>query len=115
MRLCRKGNRTGLIAIVVLVAALVPVSPARAVDLFEIFVTPTDGSGVPDLVVGGWELPELLEDLINAQNDFASYDGVAFSADIAFAGIANAINVTVDPATQTATLTFTVLGADAQT
>jgi hypothetical protein len=115
MRLRRKGNRTGLIAIVALVAAWLPVSPARAVDLFEIFVTPTDGSGVPDLTVGGWELPELLEDLVNAQGAFASFSGAAFSADIAFAGIANAINVTVDPATQTATLTFTVLGADAQT
>jgi hypothetical protein len=115
MRQRRKGNRRGLIAIVVLIATLLPAAPARAVDLFEIFVTNTDGSGIPDLVVGGWELPELLEDLIQAQGAFASFDGAAFSADITFAGIPNAINVTVDPATQTATLTFTLLGPGAQT
>ncbi|MHC5007539.1 MAG: hypothetical protein ACYTGF_09310 [Planctomycetota bacterium] len=116
MRRRRKGDRRGLIKIVVLIAAvLLPAPKAHAIDLFEIFVVNTDGSGVPDLTVGGWELPELLEDLVNAQGAFASFAGVAFSADISFAGVANAINITVDPATQTATLTFTALGVGAQT
>jgi hypothetical protein len=115
MRRRRKGDRRGLITIVVLIATLLPAAPARAVDLFEIFVTNTDGSGIPDLVVGGWELPELLEDLIQAQGAFASFSGAAFSADITFAGIPNAINITVDPATQTATLTLTLLGPGAPT
>jgi hypothetical protein len=105
-----------VIRLIVLAAALLlPAQEARAVDLFEIFVVNTDGSGVPDLTVGGWELPELLEDLIQAQDDFASFAGVAFSADITFMGVQNAINITVDPATQTATLTFTALGAGAPT
>jgi len=116
MRRRRKGDRRGLITIVVLAAALLlPAPKAAAVDLFEIFVTNTDGSGIPDLTVGGWELPELLEDLINAQGAFASFSGAAFSADITFAGIPNAINITVDPATQIATLTLTLLGPGAQT
>ncbi|MHC4141853.1 MAG: hypothetical protein ACYSUF_08260 [Planctomycetota bacterium] len=116
MRRRRKGDRRGLTTIVVLVAALLlPAPKAAAVDLFEIFVVNTDGSGIPDLTVGGWELPELLEDLINAQGAFASFSGAAFSADITFAGIPNAINITVDPATQTATLTLTLLGPGAQT
>jgi hypothetical protein len=101
--------------LVVVAAALLPTAPARALDLFEIFVTNTDGSGIPDLVVGGSSFPDLIEDLINAQGDFAAYAGAAFSADVTFLGVPNAINVTVDPATQTATLTFTALGAGAQT
>jgi hypothetical protein len=101
--------------LVVVAALLLPAAPARAFDLFEIFVTNTDGSGIPDLVVGGSDLPQLLEDLVNAQGAFAAYAGAAFSADITFLGIPNAINITVDPATQTGTLTFTALGAGAQT
>jgi hypothetical protein len=100
--------------VVIIAALLLPVTAAHG-DLFEIFVTNTDGSGIPDLQVGGFELPELLEDLINGQDAFAAFAGAAFSADITFAGIENAINVTVDPATQTATITFTILGAGAQT
>jgi hypothetical protein len=94
---------------------LLPAASARAVDLFEVRVTNTDGSGIPDLVVGGSSFPDLVEDLVNAQGDFAPFAGAAFSADVTFLGVPNAINITVDPATQTATLTFTALGAGAQT
>ena len=100
--------------LVILAAVLVPTHRADA-DLWEILVTNTDGSGVPDLLVTGSSLPNLLDNLINASADFQSFSGVALSADISFAGIANVINVTVDPATMTGTLTFTILGASAQT
>ncbi len=99
----------------VLAALLVPTPTAPAAELWEILVTNTDGSGIPDLLVGGSSLPDLINNLVNAQGAFASFSGAAFSADISFAGIANAINVTVDPSTQTATITFTILGAAAQT
>ena len=99
----------------VLAALLVPAPTAQAVDLWEILVTNTDGSGIPDLLVGGSSLPDLINELVNAQGAFASFSGAAFSANITFAGVPNAINITVDPSTQTATITFTVLGAAAQT
>ena len=102
-------------AMVVVLALLVPVAPVRGDELFEVFVTATDLSGTPDLLVGGSSFPDLLNDLINAQGAFASFAGVAFSADVTFAGIANAINVTVDPMTGDATLTFTILGPGAPT
>jgi hypothetical protein len=101
--------------LVAVAALLLPAAPARAIDLFEILVTNTDGSGIPDLLVGGSSLPDLLDDLINAQGEFAPFAGAAFSADVTFLGVPDAINITVDPATQTATLTFTALGAGAQT
>ncbi len=116
MRYRPARRRAGLRRLLVVLAALlVPTPTARAVDLWEILVTNTDGSGIPDLLVGGSSLPDLLSELVNAQGAFASFSGTAFSADISFAGIANVINVTVDPGTQTATITFTILGAGAQT
>ncbi len=98
--------------LVILAAVLVPASGARA-DLWEVLVTDPDMI-LPDLLVGSSSLPDLLENLINAQGQFAIYAGEAFSADITFAGIPNAINVTFDGA-GTATFTFTLLGAAAQT
>ncbi|MHC4414482.1 MAG: hypothetical protein ACYS0G_04280 [Planctomycetota bacterium] len=116
MKSSRTAVRARSIGLALLLVALaLPAAPARAGDLFEILVTATDGSPTPDLLVGGFELPELLNDLVNAQGAFASFDGVAFSADITFAGVPDAINITVDPVTETATLTFTILGDDAQT
>lgn len=110
MRRARRGR------ILVILAALLLWTPtARAADLWEIVVTNTDGSGIPVLVVGGSSLPDLLSELVNAQGAFTSFSGAAFSASISFAGIDNVITITVDPSTQTATLTFTVLGAAAQT
>jgi len=100
---------------VILAAVTLPTHPAHAGDLWEILVTNTDGSGVPDQLVTGSSLPNLLENLVNASADFQAFAGVAFSADVSFAGIPNVINVTVDPGTMTGTLTFTILGASAQT
>ncbi len=88
---------------------------ARARDLFEIFVMATDGSGTPDLLVGGSSFVDLVNSLINSQGAFASFDGVAFEASVNFAGVPNAITITGDPAAQQATLTFSILGDDAQT
>ncbi len=101
--------------VVILASVAVPAHRVNAGDLWEVLVTNTDGSGVPDLLVTGSSLPNLLENLINASADFQAFNGVALSADISFAGIANVINVTVDPVSQTGTLTFTILGAGAQT
>ncbi len=101
--------------VVILAAVALPTHRVEAGDLWEILVTNTDGSGVPDLLVTGSSLPHLLDNLVNASADFQSFSGVALSADVSFAGIANVINVTVDPATMTGTLTFTILGAGAQT
>ncbi len=97
------------------VAVTLPASTAKAQDLWSIFVTNTDGMGVPDLTVGGSSLPDLLSQLVNASGAFSSFSGAAFSADISFAGIADVINITVDPTAQTASITFTILGAGAQT
>ncbi len=98
--------------LVILAAVLVPASGARA-DLWEVLVSDPDMI-LPDILVGGSSLPDLLDNLLNAQGPFAAYAGEAFSADISFAGIANVIEVTFD-GTATATITFTILGAGAQT
>ncbi len=100
---------------VILAAVVLPTHRVCAGDLWEILVTNTDGSGVPDLLITGSSLPNLLDNLVNASGSFQSFSGVALSADISFAGIPDVINVTVDPATMTGTLTFTILGAGAQT
>ena len=96
-----------------LAALLLPAAGARG-DLFDILVQDIGGSGVPDLQVGGSSLPQLIEDLINAQGDFSPFAGIPFSASITFAGVPNAIAITVDPTTQTATLSFPILGPGAQ-
>jgi len=96
----------------ILAAVLVPASATRA-DLWEVLVTDPDMI-LPDILVGDSSLPNLLDHLLNTQGPFAAYAGEAFSADISFAGIADVINVTFDGAA-TATLTFTILGAGAQT
>ena len=62
MKRTSAGTRVRSIRLLsVLVALCLPAAPACAIDLFEIFVTATDGSPVPDLQVGGSELPELLD------------------------------------------------------
>ena len=109
----RRGRwlKTALVAI----ALALPASTATAQDLWSILVTNTDGMGIPDLTVGGSNLPDLINNLIDSAGAFASFTGTAFSADVSFAGISNVINITVDPVTATGTLTFTILGAGAQT
>ncbi len=99
-------------AVVVALALLVPVAPARGDELFEVFVT---GPGLPmDLLVGGSSLPDLIDALINQQGAFASLAGEVFTASITFAGVADAITITFDGVSE-ATLTFTILGPGAPT
>ena len=99
-----------------LFALNLPAPTARAqFNLFEVFVTATNPSLTPDLIVGGSSLPDLIRNLVNIQAEFASFAGEAISADITYAGVANAINITVDPVGMTATLTFTLLGPGAPT
>ena len=74
---------------------IAPTSTARAVDLWEIFVDATNPM-VTDLTIGGSDILELINNLINAQDQFASFAGEAFSADLSFAGLADVINITFD-------------------
>ena len=111
----RVFRRPWFATLIAVAAILVPATPVRAIDLFQILVTNTDGSGVPDLLVGGSSLPDLLNNLVNMTGAFAVVDGVEWNADITFMGVQDAINVTFDPVAGEATLTFSLLGGAAET
>ena len=111
----RVFRRPWFAALIAVAVILVPATPVRAIDLFQILVTNTDGSGVPDLLVGGSSLPDLLNNLVNMTGAFAGFDGVEWNADITFMGVQDAINVTFDPVAGEATLTFSLLGGAAET
>ena len=106
----RISNLLGFVGLVGLVTVCAP--KAAAQDLFEIRLRATDNSQ-PDLRVGGSSLLDLVEGLINTDEDFLSYDGVPFDASLNYAGVANAIQFSLNAAGDDATLTFSAIGADA--
>lgn len=84
--------------------------PARALgqELFEIDVT--GGGGSPQVTAGGSSLPDLIENVIRAENQFAAFDGVSFTSSLDYAGVANAIQLDADAAGTSVTLTFPTTG-----
>lgn len=82
---------------------------AQADDLFRVMVTASDPM-VGDLVVGGSSVPDLVEDLLDTQGDFARFDGEAFAASLRYAGVDDAIAFTLSDDGDRATLQF--LGRD---
>lgn len=74
-------------------------------DLFRVAVNPTDPSVMP-LVVGGSSVPDLVEDLLDTQNDFARFDGVDFAASLRYAGVDDAISFSLSADGNMATLQF---------
>ena len=90
-----------------LAAAVAITTPAVADDPFSIFVT--DGMGM-DLLISGSSLPDLINDLAGREADFAAFDGVAFTANVTYAGVENAIVVMYDPSGSSDTIDIQLLG-----
>lgn len=80
-------------------------------DLFRVLVTPDDPM-VATLTVGGSSLPDLVEDLLDTQNDFAIFQGQDFAASLRYAGVDDAISFTLSDDGNRATLQF--LGREGQ-
>ena len=96
-------------ALAALAGLTCPCPSAHADDLFRVAVNPTD-PGVMPLVVGGSSVPDLVEDLLDTQGDFARFDGVDFAASLRYAGVDDAITFTLSDDGDSATLQF--LGRD---
>ncbi len=80
-------------------------APADGEDLFRVFVAANDPMG-GSLIVGGSSVPDLVEDLLDTQGEFAMFDGVDFAASLRYAGVDNAINFTLSDDGNSATLQF---------
>ncbi|MEQ8318593.1 MAG: hypothetical protein RIE77_03595 [Phycisphaerales bacterium] len=80
-------------------------STASGDDLFRVLVVPNDPM-VGSLSVGGSSVPDLVEDLLDTQNDFAIFDGEDFSASLRYAGVDDAISFTLSDDGDRATLQF---------
>lgn len=111
----KTGGAACLVRMAAAAAMVGAAGGARGQDLFGITVTDTGGGGVPTLDVRGSSLPDLLESLVDTSGQFATFNGTSLSANVLYAGVPNAIQVTVNNAGSVATLRFTVLGAGAQT
>ncbi|MFI4882746.1 MAG: hypothetical protein ACIAQU_09195 [Phycisphaerales bacterium JB064] len=97
-------------AALVAIAGLGCLTPAaHGDDLFRVAVNPMD-PGVQPLLVGGSSVPDLVEDLLDTQGDFARFDGIDFDASLRYAGVDDAITFSLSADGNTATLQF--LGRD---
>lgn len=98
-------------------AVLVLAAGSRAClaqDLFGVTVTDTGGGNVPTLSVRGSSLPDLLEELVDTSGQFSAFNGTSLSASVLYAGVTDAMTVTVNNTGSVATLQFTVLGSGSQ-
>ncbi len=84
------------------VAGLMPC--AIAGDLFNINTVTTDGGPPMNLTAGSSSVINLVQSAINADGSFASFANRGYSASLQYAGVANAINFTVNNAGTSATL-----------
>ena len=98
----RRPTTAGLLA-----AAGIACLPSTALgeDLFRVLVV-ADDPMVGSLLVGGSSVPDLVEDLLDTQNDFAIFDGQDFSASLRYAGVDDAISFTLSDDGDRATLQF---------
>lgn len=85
------------------------IDTARGEDLFRVMVT-ADDPMVGGLIVGGSSVPDLVEDLLDTQGEFAMFQGQGFSASLRYAGVNDAILFTLSQDGNSATLQF--LGRD---
>ncbi|MEO0513593.1 MAG: hypothetical protein AAF108_12000 [Planctomycetota bacterium] len=80
------------------VALLLAAASGNALGQQDLFlVNATSDDGTVTLSIGGNSLPDLVNDLADQEIDFASLDGLAFSASVTYAGVENAIVVAFDP------------------
>jgi hypothetical protein len=98
----RRTTTAGLLAATGL-ACLTPT--AHADDLFRVMVSANDPM-VGDLIVGGSSVPDLVEDLLDTQGQFARFDGEDFAASLRYAGVDDAISFTLSEDGDRATLQF---------
>ena len=83
---------TRLVAIVAL--ALAPFASAQ--DLF-VFMLTEDGNPANQLTVSGSSIPNLADDFGNLEGQFQSFDGLPVSATVQYAGVSDAIAISLDP------------------
>ena len=96
-------------------AALILTQAASGQNLFQFTVAPTGGGGPAPLTASGSSLWELTEDLIDTQGAFSGFSGVEFDSSLRYAGVDDAISISINAAGDSATLEFTALGSGART
>lgn len=92
-----------------LVALLGIVSISRAGDPFTVSVQTTSGTPMSNSVSGA-TLPDLISNVVNAQNEFSGYSNRDISASVKYGGLNNAIEVSKNAAGTSATLTIPSIG-----
>lgn len=102
-------------SLIATLAALGFAHAASGQDLFQFTLTPTGGGGPAPITGTGSSLWDLTSDVIDTQGAFASFNGVAFGSSLRYAGVDDAIQYNMNAAGDSATLTFSALGAGAQT
>jgi hypothetical protein len=95
-------------------AAALLTSVASAQDLFQLSLSPTDGSPTAPVTVGGSKLLSLTEGMLDQSGSFSTFQGVAFQSSLRYAGVNNAMTFNVNAAGDQATLQFTALGGSAR-
>ena len=95
-------------------AALSLAHAASGQDLFQYSLTPTGGGGPAPLSASGSSLWELTQQVIETRGDFSGFSGVAFDSSLRYAGVDNAISISINAAGDSATLEFTALGSEAR-
>lgn len=106
MTYAKKGTHTvfkGLLACAVF-TGLQQSLPAR--DLFTI----TASGGAPTITVGSNSVLDLIQNAVNAQGQFSSFNGVAMNNSLNYAGVANAISLNVNNTGTSAFLNIPSIG-----
>ena len=106
MHSSNNSHRVARLASIFICALLCIAGATRAVagDLFNINAVTTDGGPAMNQTAGSSSVLNLIQSAVDAQGDFSSFNGRGYNASLQYAGVANAINFSVNNAGTSATL-----------
>lgn len=85
-------------------------NPLRATDLFDVSAQSATVNGGTPTVIGDNNLPDLIEKVIKAQDEFAPYQSANFRASLRYASVYNAMTFIVGSGGTTASLNIPITG-----
>ena len=103
------SHRQFCAGIAILLSLLLIPSQTKAQSIFDLFISSPNIGAPPDATFGGSSIPDLFNNALNLQGAFAGFSGFDWTANLDYAGIANAITIGMNAAGNSATITFNTI------